>query len=410
MSFNLNYVTQGLDFTAFGQGIAQGLQQAAARRMQQEAIVRKEIDDFKSTYDTGKIMGKDIPLFASTFDEYRNKAIEFNKLNRGGANTEKISAKKAELDSIKGKLNKVYEDSAKAANVLADMVKYADRMTNSGYALPDDMNRTMMMLKTKPVDQINFDKIKAPTAYTFKANEKDFTTLDGALKGIKENKGSVDVPGKSFDIEIGTKGEKGYQVISVPEKEQFTIKDQYAVLGRVTDALNADALIKNAAVDQKASLQASLNSTATDTDSLIAKQLAKKTADKILTAYPELEGDITKASPAMVIAANRGYLDRNTLGTSVSMKEFNAKLAALKLNMNDKATQARLKMARDKILGKNSGANASTLRLILETGGNLYSTEDLEDMGITQDMINKARRSYIQLAAERGYKPGFIPQ
>jgi hypothetical protein len=399
-----------VDFSGIGQSIAQGLQQAAQFRMQQEAIVRREIDDFKSTYDTGKMMPKDIPLFATAFDEYRKKAIEFNKLNRGGANTEKISAKQAELDAVRGKLNKVYTDSAKGASVLGDMVKYADRMTNSGYALPDDMNQTMMLLKTKPIDQINFDEIKAPTAYNFKANERDFTTLDGALKGIKENKGSVDVPGKSFDIEIGTKGEKGYQVVSVPEKEQFTIKDQYAVLGRVTDALNADALIKNAAVDQKAALQASLGSTATDTDSLIAKQLAKKTADKILTAYPELEGDITKASPAMVIAANRGYLDRNTLGTSVSMKEFNAKLAALKLNMNDKATQARLKMARDKILGKNSGANASTLRLILETGGNLYSTEDLEDMGITQDMIDKARRSYIQLAAEKGYRPSFIPQ
>ena len=408
MSFNLNYVTQGLDFSGLGQGIAQGLQQAAARRMQQEAIVRKEIDDFKSTYDTGKIMGKDIPLFATTFDEYRKKAIEFNKLNRGGANTEKISAKKAELDTIKGKLNKVYEDSAKAANVLGDMVKYADRMTNSGYSLPDDMNRTMMMLKTKPVDQINFDEIKSPTAYPFKANEKDFTTLDSALKGIKENKGTAEVPGGGFPIELGKKGDKDYQIINIPEKEQFTIKDQYAVLGRVTDALTADALLKNAAVDQKSALQASLNSTATDTDSLIAKQLAKKTADKILMAYPELEGDITKASPAMVIAANRGYLDRNTLGTSVSMKEFNAKLAAMKLNMNDKNTQARLKLAKDKILGKNANVSASTLRLILETGGAMYSPEDLEDMGITQDMINKARASSIQYNLQRGYKPGFI--
>jgi hypothetical protein len=376
--------------------------------MQQEAIVRKEIDDFKSTYDTGKMMAKDIPLFATAFDEYRKKAIEFNKLNRGGANTEKISAKQAELDAVRGKLNKVYTDSAKGASVLGDMVKYADKMTSAGYALPDDMNQTMMILKTKPIDQINFDEIKAPTAYTFKANEKDFTTLDSALKGIKENKGSADVPGSGFPIELGKKGDKDYQVINIPEKEQFTIKDQYAVLGRVTDALTADALLKNASVDQKAALQASLNSTATDTDSLIAKQLAKKTADKILMAYPELEGDITKASPAMVIAANRGYLDRNTLGTSVSMKEFNAKLAAMKLNMNDKNTKERLKLAKDKILGKNANVSASTLRLILETGGAMYSPEDLEDMGITQDMINKARASSIQYNLQRGYKPGFI--
>lgn len=400
MSFNLNYVTQGLDFSGLGAGIAQGLQQAAANRRAQENIVRKEIDDFKNTYDTGKMMSKDIPLFATAFEEYRQKAIEFNKLNRGGANTEKISSKKAELDAVRGKLNKVYEDSAKGASVLGDMVKYADKMTSAGYSLPDDMNQTMMILKTKPSNQIDWDNIKAPTAYTFKANERDFTTLDSALKGIKENKGSATVPGKAFSVDLGGK------MIDIPETEQFTIKDQYAVLGRVTDALTADALLKNAAVDQKVNLEANLNTTATDADSLIKKQLAKKTADKILTAYPELEGDITKATPAMVISANRGYLDRNTLGTTVSMKEFNAKLAALKLNMNDKATKERLKLAKDRILGKNSSVSAGILSKVVEYGGALWSPEQLEDMGISQEMIDKARAASVNYYLQRGYKPG----
>lgn len=402
MSFNLNYVTQGLDLSGIGQGIAQGLQQAAALRREQENIVRKEIDDFKSTYDTGKMMAKDIPLFATAFEEYRQKAIEFNKLNRGGANTEKISAKQAELNAVRGKLNKVYEDSAKGASVLGDMVKYADKMTSSGYALPDDMNQTMMILKTKPSSQIDWDNIKAPTAYTFKANEKDFTTLDATMKGIKEDKGSATVPGKAFSVDLGGK------MIDIPETEQFTIKDQYAVLGRVTDALTADALLRNAAVDQKANLEANLNTTATDADSLVKAQLAKKTAEKILIAYPELKGDITKATPAMVISANRGYLDRNTLGTTVSMKEFNAKLAALKLNMSDKATQARLKLAKDKILGKNSSVSAGILSKIVEYGGALWSPEQLDDMGISQEMIDKARAASVNYYLQRGYRPGAL--
>jgi hypothetical protein len=397
-----------VDFSGIGQGIAQGLQQAAQFRMQQEAIVRKEIDDFKSTYDTGKMMAKDIPLFATAFEEYRKKAIEFNKLNRGGANTEKISAKQAELDAVRGKLNKVYSDSAKGASVLGDMVKYADKMTSAGYALPDDMNQAMMILKTKPIDQVNWDSIQAPTAYNFKANEKDFTTLDGVLKGIKENKGSAKVEGKGFVIPLGEKGQKGYQEVEIPETEQFTMRDPYAVLNRVNDALTADALLKNAAVDQKAMLEANLNTQATDTDSLIKKQFAKKTADKILTAYPELQGDITKATPAMVISASRGYLDRNTLGTSVSMKEFNAKLAALKLNMNDKATQARLKLAQDKILGKNASVSAGMISKIVEYGGALWDDDTLMDMGFTKEKIQAARDASIQYYLQRGYKPGAL--
>ena len=404
----IDFRVQGIDISGLGAGIAQGLQQAAAIRRERENIVRKEIDDFKSTYDTGKMMGKDIPLFATTFDEYRQKAIEFNKLNRGGANTEKISAKKAELDAVKGKLNKVYEDSAKGASVLGDMVKYADRMTNSGYSLPDDMNKDMMLLKTKPIDQIDWDKIKAPTAYTFKANEKDFTTLDGVLKGIKEDKGSATVQGKGFVVPLGEKGKPGYQEIEIPETEQFTTRDPYAVLSRVDDALTADALLKNAAVDQKNALVANLNNEATDTDSLIKKQLAKKTADKVLSAYPFLEGDISKATPAMVIAASRGYLNRNTLGTSVSMKEFNAKLAALKLNMNDKATQARLKLAQDKILGKNASVSAGMISKIVEYGGALWDDDTLMDMGFTKEKIQAARDASIQYYLQRGYKPGAL--
>lgn len=403
MSFNLNYVTQGLDFSGLGQGIARGLEQAAANRKMQENIVRKEIDDFKSTYDTGKMMAKDIPLFATAFEEYRQKAIEFNKLNRGGANTEKISSKKAELDAVRGKLNKVYEDSAKGASVLGDMVKYADKMTSAGYALPDDMNQTIMTLKTKPSSQIDWDNIKAPTAYTFKANERDFTTLDAALKDIKQNKGTTTVQGRGFTVDLGEKGKPGYQSIEIPETEQFTIKDQYAVLGRVTDALTADAMLKNAAIDQKTALQANLSTTATDADSLIKKQLAKKTAEKILTAYPELEGDITKATPAMVISANRGYLDRNTLGTSVSMKEFNAKLAALKLKLSNQQFEE----VRKRILSKNKPVSGSLARLSIETGG-LFMPEDLQDMGYTKEDIKAMQEEMISFYNRRGYQAGTI--
>jgi hypothetical protein len=402
----IDFRVQGVDFSGLGAGIAQGLQQAAAVRREQENIVRKEIDDFKSSYDTNKIMGKDIPLFATEFDNYRAKAIEFNKLNRGGANTEKISSKKAELDAQRSKLNKIYSDSSTSANILTDMVKYADRMTGSGYSLPDDMNADMMKLKTTPIDKINFDEFKAPTAYSFNADEKDFTQLDGALRGIKENKGSATI-GKTF-IPIGDKKDKDYKEIEVPEEETFTIKDPYAVLGRVTDALGADARLKNAAVNQKLSLTSNLNTTATDTDSLINRQLAKKTADKVLTAYPELEGDITKASPAMIIAANRGYLDRNTLGTSVSTKMFNAQLAALKYDTSTKMGKSKYEAALKKIAGKNSAVNSSTLRLIMETGGAMFDNEYLQDLGLTQDVIEQARKNSVQYYLQRGYKPGAL--
>ena len=103
----LNFYTQGIDLSGIGQGIARGLEQAANIRMQQDQIVRKEIDDFKSTYDTGKMMAKDTPLFATEFENYRKTAIEYAKMNRGRVKAADLAAKKAELDAVKGKLNGV---------------------------------------------------------------------------------------------------------------------------------------------------------------------------------------------------------------------------------------------------------------------------------------------------------------
>jgi hypothetical protein len=376
-------------------------------RMQQDQIVRKEIDDFKSTYDTGKMMAKDTPLFATEFENYRKTAIDYAKMNRGRVKAADLTAKKAELDAARGKLNGVYENSAKAASVLDGLVKYADRMTATGYALPDDMNRDIIKLKTQPIDKINFDELKAPTAYEFEANETDLLQLDRTLTGIKDNKGEY-TKSEAFKIPLGDPNKPGYKEISVPEREKFSMKDPYAVLGRINQALVADARVKNAAVNQKEQLLLSLQSKEVDTDSLIAKQLAKATSDKILAAYPELNGDITKASPAMVISATRGYLDRNTLGTYVSMKEFDAKLKNLNLNMKDKNTQDRLAVARQKALGKNKQASASMLNFLVQTGGELYSEDELADMGFTKAEITAAQNAMISFYQRRGYQPGTI--
>jgi hypothetical protein len=207
---------------------------------------------------------------------------------------------------------------------------------------------------------------------------------------------------------LGDPNKPGYQEISVPEREKFSMKDPYAVLGRINQALVADARIKNAATVQKNQLISSIQSDKTDTDSLIAKQMAMKTADKILAAYPELNGDITKASPAMVISATRGYLDRNTLGTYVSMKEFDAKLKNLNLNMKDKNTQERLAIARQTALGKNKQASASMLNFLVQTGGELYSEDELADMGFTKTEIKAAQDAMISFYQRRGYQPGTI--
>jgi hypothetical protein len=403
----LNFYTQGVDFSGLGQGIARGLEQAANMRMQQDQIVRKEIDDFKSTYDTGKMMAKDTPLFATEFENYRKTAIEYAKMNRGRVKAADLAAKKAELDAVRGKLNGVYENSAKAASVLDGLVKYADRMTAAGYALPDDMNRDIVMYKTQPIDKIDFTKTKSPADYQFEANETDLLQLDRTLAGIKDNKGEY-TKSEAFPIPLGDPNKPGYQEISVPEREKFSMKDPYAVLGRINQALVADARIKNAATVQKNQLISSIQSDKTDTDSLIAKQMAMKTADKILAAYPELNGDITKASPAMVISATRGYLDRNTLGTYVSMKEFDAKLKNLNLNMKDKNTQERLAIARQTALGKNKQASASMLNFLVQTGGELYSEDELADMGFTKTEIKAAQDAMISFYQRRGYQPGTI--
>lgn len=399
----LNFYTQGVDFSGLGQGIARGLEQAANMRMQQDQIVRKEIDDFKSTYDTGKMMAKDTPLFATEFENYRKTAIEYAKMNRGRVKAADLTAKKAQLDSVRGKLNSVYENSAKGASVLDGLVKYADRMTAAGYALPDDMNKDIIKLKTQPIDKINFEELKAPTAYEFEANDDDFTGLDKEVSSIKDNKDEESV-GSAFKISLGEKDTPGYEEIDVPQMEKFTRKDSSTVLGKLTTALTAKARLKNAAVNQKNALISTLNSKDSDVNSLINKQLAERTKEKILIAYPQLKGDINNVLPEMVIAANRGYLDRNVSGKYISMKEFDAKFKLLK--QSDLKKYQKLRQA---AIGSNKKYAPSYLfNTAAKTGGKGFSNEVLEDMGFTKAEMEEIRKGLVQFAKDSYIRPGDV--
>lgn len=391
----LNFYTQGVDFSGLGQGIARGLEQAANMRMQQEQIVRKEIDDFKSTYDTNKIMSKDIPLFASEFDNYRNTAIEYAKMNRRRVKPSEIAAKKAQLDAVKGKLNKVYTDSAMAGSVLDGLVKYADRMTAAGYALPDDMNRDIIMYKTQPIDKIDFTKAKSPADYQFEANEKDFVDLDRVISTIPSKKSEYTV-GEAFSEKVGN------ETISIPEKEKFSIKDPGAVLGKIGQSFISDVRLKNAAINQKNTLISNLNNTSTDEESLIRKKLAQNTADKILKAYPELNGDIKKVFPEMVVAASRGFLDTIPLGRYVSMKEFEAKFK----NVKETNKELYNKLKAD-IKGKNQSVSTSLMKLAIETGGEFLPSE-LEDLGYSKQDIERMQLALISYKQRIMYNPGTL--
>jgi hypothetical protein len=95
----------------------------------------------------------------------------------------------------------------------------------------------------------------------------------------------------------------------------------------------------------------------------------------------------TIASGKMNAGNHSVNLDRNTLGTYVSMKEFDASLKKLNLNMKDD----RIAIARQKALGKNKQASASMLNFLVQTGGELYSEDELAD--IIEDYFNNTLKN-----------------
>ena len=181
-----------VDVSGLTSGISRGLEVAAQLKRQQDALAENSVDEFMKTYQPGKLRPMDIPDFTKSYTEYKQAALNYSRLNRGGGKPEQLAVAKAVMDKQLGNLNSVYSSSASAAEKQAEYSEYLKMARTKGYEVPNEVSQMLTSLSSTPIS--GFDVSKIPSAYTFDIVPKEIdwaelgTTLDKAGAKIKDFK------------------------------------------------------------------------------------------------------------------------------------------------------------------------------------------------------------------------------
>lgn len=169
-----------VDVSGLTSGISRGLEVAAQLKRQQDMLAEAKVDDFIKTYQPGKLRQMDIPDFTKSYSDYKQAALNYSRLNRGGARPEELAAAKAQMDKSLGGLNEIYSKSTRAADRQAEYAEYLKTARTKGYDIPTEVSAFTNVLSTTPITKIDVDTI--PSAYTFDLVPKEIDWSDLSKK------------------------------------------------------------------------------------------------------------------------------------------------------------------------------------------------------------------------------------
>jgi len=166
-----------VDVSGLTQGITRGLEMAAQRKRQEDALTEARVDDFMKMYQPGKLREIDIPDFTKAYNNYKQSALAYSRLNRGGGKPEDLSIAKANMDKALTGLNTVYSSSVGAANKLAEFGDAIKIARQKGLSVPAEMNQYANALSSSPISGLDVNNI--PSAYSYKllSEDVDYTKL-----------------------------------------------------------------------------------------------------------------------------------------------------------------------------------------------------------------------------------------
>lgn len=202
------YTPSFVNLSGATQALGNSMVQAAQMRYQQDQLMQAQIDDFQKNYNPNKLRDQDLPVFTSAFQKYKEAALRYSRLNRGGAKPEEIAAASAIKDRTLNEMNDLYRKSTMASSKEAE---YTDWMKNArvrGYMIPDELSANYSTLRNSSARDIDVENIKSAWDYDFTPKEvdiKDLTeTMDRFGGGLKE-KGTTINTGREYGQTAGGK-------------------------------------------------------------------------------------------------------------------------------------------------------------------------------------------------------------
>jgi hypothetical protein len=323
----VRYTPSFVDLSGATQAIGNSLVQAAQTRFQQEQLIQSQLDNFEKNFDTDKLRAQDLGVFTSAFQNYKEAALRYSRLNRGGAKPEEIATANAIKDRTLNEIKDIYSKSASANQLLKERNDYRKLMIQRGYTATDDVNNEIMQLSTAPVTQLDLKAFTSPYDKPIYANDRDFQYLYGSLKLAKPN--PVDVEDKSRTKKIKI---EGYGEIEVPYMVTVSGSNTGDVLALTETALKARPALGNTAVKEYDEFIQKLAIPDTETDPILAseRELAKKKYQDIM----DKTGGQYALTPALFLASNTPAFSKVTKDKGLDKKQFDMIQAELKRRLS----------------------------------------------------------------------------
>jgi hypothetical protein len=176
-----------VDVSGLTQGITRGLEMATMEKKRQDALAEQSVDEYLKNYRPDKLRDNDIGAFTGAFNDYKQAALRYSRMNRGGAKPEEIALAKSMMDKSLGNLNNLYTNSASSANKLAEYADYIKKARMSGLDIPKDVTDNYGMLLSTSIDKIDANKI--PSVYDFELikKEPDYKKLETIFQATGAN-------------------------------------------------------------------------------------------------------------------------------------------------------------------------------------------------------------------------------
>jgi hypothetical protein len=188
-----------VDVSGLSQGIAQGFQKAMQIKQQTDLIVEREINDFQKNYNPEKLRTQDLGSFTRAFQNYKQSALQYSRLNRGGAKPEEIAVANELKDRALNEMSNMYSKSVAASSKQAEYADFIKTARLKGYSIPSNVNNAYAQLSSSSVMDIDVDNIPSAWSNKLVAEDVDFDSLNKYVDSVVGKQ-----QGKSIRYEQGS--------------------------------------------------------------------------------------------------------------------------------------------------------------------------------------------------------------
>ena len=332
----IDFRVQGVDFSGLGQGIAQGLVMAAQNKRYREEVARRDVEEFRNNYNPKNLQTKDIPDFTTAFEDYKQTALQFSRLNKGRSSSIELAAATKAKELALNKMNTIYSQSAKVNEYANSLADYSKLLGAKGYRVPQQISDRMNYILKTPSNQIKDEDFVDPRTINIEPNANDLRASQMMFKSIDK--------GIDTDVdEVIKQNIPGIGDVEIKAKTKYKVGNPETVINTAKLGLNSIDTMDNTFKDQVDLLKKGLSITQTDIiedESLAAariqaeaklKDLQNKLGDDTFNPLEIDEEDLK----AVLYADSFGGFDRIPQGSYYDKTAFEAALKSKGLTDKD---------------------------------------------------------------------------